>query len=273
MADKESSPDHTLHVYYTRYSSWGARVTLVISYFDIPCTVKMYPFAPAVASAAAGPPAHLGGSLLPVLQTLSSSPGAEDLLVGDSLAICEFLAERYPGRGLWPADGELRARARAAAAQMHAGFSALRDACATDFVGRYTGAGIAAAVGPAAAREARQLVTLWSRARAQTRERLQRLGAADDGFLFGGFSIADAFFWPVLWRFRSYGLPLDGITADGRAWMARMWSDTAVRREAAGYFRQLAEPLSRVAKYDDVFAGNSDIQYDRFAEDWTFPAA
>ncbi|KAL7622550.1 hypothetical protein AAE478_008057 [Parahypoxylon ruwenzoriense] len=264
MADSKGSPDNQpiLHVYFTRYSSWGARVTLIINYFRIPCTMQMY----TLTSSAIAPPTRIAGSFLPVLQPDAKD---EEFLVADSLAICEFLAERHSELNLWPKDPKLRALARTAAAQMHSGFSEIRNTYPTNFVGKYTGN---IPVSDAAAKEIRQIVKLWSKARRNTKKRLQELGEEDEGFLFGGFSIADAFFWPVLWRFRSYQLPLTGISEDGLEWMAKMWNDPAVKLEAKGYFRQAENPLTRVEKYDEPFKGNPNVQYGLFTEDWTFSA-
>lgn len=116
--------------------------------------------------------------------------------IGDSLAICEFLAESSPELHLWPRDRQLRAQARSAAAQMHSGFSALRASFSTNFLARYTGN---VPISAAAQLEIVKMLSLWGEARKSTKEHLAALGEADEGFLFGGFSIADAFFWPVLW--------------------------------------------------------------------------
>ncbi|GAP82791.2 putative glutamine amidotransferase subunit pdxT [Rosellinia necatrix] len=194
-----SKPSYTLHVYYTRYSSWGARVQLVLAHFEIPHTVRYYNFTdPALAAPA-------GLQTLPVLDV--AVPDSPPLRVADSLAICEFLAEQQQqqqqhhqdGRPLWPRDAHLRALARAAAARMHSGFAALRAACPSNFVARFAGPGLPARLPAAAAEDVRRLGELWGGLRAVARERLALLGEADEGFLCGAFSIADAFFWPVLW--------------------------------------------------------------------------
>lgn len=164
-------------------------MTLVLAYFQIPCTIKFC----ALNDPGPAKPARSTGGLLPVLQMDSED---EDSMIGDSLAICEFLAEQNPELHLWPKDVKLRAKARAAAAQMHSGFSEIRNTYATNFLGKYTGK---IPVTEAAAKEIRKMVELWNNARAGTKKRLQELGEEDDGFLFGRFSIADAFFWPVLW--------------------------------------------------------------------------
>ncbi|KAI1371036.1 hypothetical protein F4677DRAFT_450747 [Hypoxylon crocopeplum] len=263
MADNELNSDCTLHVYFTRYSSWGARVALIMAYFRIPCNIKMY----GMNSPAVAPPARLAGGLLPVLQP---DPKDEDFVVMDSLAICEFLAEKHPELHLWPQDPKLRALARTAAAQMHSGFSEIRNTCHTNFFGKYTGK---VPITEAGEKEARRMVEIWSKARVDAKKRLQELGEEDEGFLFGKFCIVDAFFWPVLWRFRSYQLPLTGISEDGLKWMAKMWNDPVMKLEAKEYYRQAQSPLTRIEKYEDIFKGNADIEYGQFSEDWTFNSA
>jgi glutathione S-transferase len=116
--------------------------------------------------------------------------------ISDSLAICEFLAESNPDKHLWPKDRELRAMARSAAAEMHSGFDELRNTYHTNFVAKYTGR---IPVTEQGAKEIKRVLTLWGDARVRTATRLKALGEVDGGYLFGNFSIADSFFWPVLW--------------------------------------------------------------------------
>lgn len=79
---------------------------------------------------------------------------------------------------------------------MHSGFSALRSTFGTNFIARYTGnIPISAEV----RKEVQRILSIWDESRKATKERLLALAEVDEGFLFGGFSIADAFFWPVLW--------------------------------------------------------------------------
>lgn len=120
---------------------------------------------------------------------------SDDVKICDSLAICEFLAESYPELHLWPRDRQLRALARSSAAQMHSGFTALRNSFPTNFLGKYTGN---VPISEDAHKDIVKMLNLWDSARTATKERLAVLGEADEGFLYGGFSIADAFFWPVL---------------------------------------------------------------------------
>ncbi len=135
-----------------------------------------------------------------------------DLTIWDSLAICEHLAERFPKAALWPADPAARALARAAAAEMHAGFPNLRRQLSMDLARRAP-----VALEPATQDEIRRVVTLWLAL-------LDRFGGP---FLAGGWSIADAFYTPVATRFRSYLVDLSAFGDDGRAaaYAARLLSE------------------------------------------------
>ena len=120
------------------------------------------------------------------------------LTVWDSLAICEYVSEQYCGGSLWPRDVGDRARARSVAAEMHSGFGALRTHMSMDIRGRYPEQGAAALARPDVAADVARIRALWS----------ECLAASGGPFLFGGFSIADAFFAPVVTRFRTYAVPL-----------------------------------------------------------------
>ncbi|HEX3700965.1 MAG TPA: glutathione S-transferase family protein [Phenylobacterium sp.] len=124
-----------------------------------------------------------------------------DLVIWDSLAICERLAETYPG--LWPADPAARALARAAAAEMHSGFHSLRGECPMDLAAEPR----VAELSEATHKDLRRLVALWS-------ELLARHGGP---FLAGGWSIADAFYTPVATRIRTYGVKLSDFGDAGPA--------------------------------------------------------
>jgi glutathione S-transferase len=125
-----------------------------------------------------------------------------DLLIADSLAICEYLSDRFPQAKLWPQDIAARALARAAAAEMHSGFAALRKEHGMDLTVRTI-----KAPSDAAAADVRRIVELW-------RAMLDRFGGP---WLAGGWSIADAFYAPVATRFRSYGIDLAAHGDDGSA--------------------------------------------------------
>lgn len=130
--------------------------------------------------------------------------------VWDSLAISEWAAERYPEAGLWPADPTTRALARAAASEMHSGFHALRDLCGMGPQHPIAGEGRSAAPSdPGLDRDLARLVGLWSQMRG-------RFGAKGP-WLFGDWSIADAFFTPVAARVRHYQIDLSAHGDDGTA--------------------------------------------------------
>jgi glutathione S-transferase len=125
----------------------------------------------------------------------------DDTAVWESLAICEYAAERYPDAQLWPAEPHARAHARTISAEMHAGFPALRRAM--PFNVRRTPRPIATD-GDTDADIAR-IAQLWRDARG-------RFGEAGP-FLFGRFSVADAMYAPVAGRFRQYAVDLDPVCA------------------------------------------------------------
>ena len=116
--------------------------------------------------------------------------------VWESIAICEYAAERWPEKHLWPSDRAARAHARSICAEMHAGFAALRAAMPMNCRSRYPGKGRNAAVDADIAR----IEALWG-------DCLKRYGGP---FLFGAFSIADAMYAPVVSRFLTYDVKLVG---------------------------------------------------------------
>lgn len=120
------------------------------------------------------------------------------LTVWDSLAICEYVNEAYAGGRLWPADRAARATARAAAAEMHSGFVALRTHMPMDIRARRFERGAAAMAREDVGADIARIRALWFDALLQS----------SGPFLFGEFSIADAFFAPVLMRFVTYGVEL-----------------------------------------------------------------
>ena len=117
------------------------------------------------------------------------------LTVWDSLAICEYLAEKAPTAHLWPKDAAARALARSASAEMHSGFASLRGECPMDLSLRST-----IELSEATHKDIRRITALFSDLRGRYAE--------DGPFLCGAWSIADAFFTPVATRFRSYGVIL-----------------------------------------------------------------
>ncbi len=126
----------------------------------------------------------------------------DDFTVWDSLAICEYLAERYPDRGLWPEDGRARAVARAVSAEMHSGFTNLRTHMTMNIRRDLRGRGRA----PGVQEDIDRICALW-------RDCRRRFGANGPG-LFGHFTVADAMYAPVTLRFMTYGVELDEVCAE-----------------------------------------------------------
>jgi glutathione S-transferase len=125
----------------------------------------------------------------------------DGLAVWDTLAIAEYLAELFPERQLWPRERAARARARSVCAEMHSGFGALRNACPMNIEARLPEAGaLALRDQPAVRVDLARIVGMWS-------ELLREHGGP---LLFGGFSIADAYYAPVVMRLRTYELPVPG---------------------------------------------------------------
>ncbi len=120
--------------------------------------------------------------------------------IWESLAICETLAERYPNKNLWPKDAKARALARAVSNEMHAGFTALRSSMTCHFLVRYENFPIDQETG----RDIARIVDIWNECR--------RKYGKGGPFLFGKFSIADAMFAPVVYRFLAYDVKVDAVS-------------------------------------------------------------
>ena len=136
--------------------------------------------------------------------------------VWDTLAIAETLADRFPDHPLWPRDPLQRARARSLAAEMHAGFGALRSHCPMNIEAALPAIGERVLAEQAAVRaDLARLDAMWT----------QQLAASGGPFLFGRFGIVDAYYAPVVARVRTYGLPL---SADAQAYVERVWAAPGV---------------------------------------------
>lgn len=137
--------------------------------------------------------------------------------IWDTLAIAEYLHERFPDRGVWPADAQARARARSLCAEMHAGFGALRNLCPMNIEASLPDVGRRLwAEHPELKRDVERIDALW----------VDQLQASGGPCLFGSFSAADAFFAPVCMRATSYGLPVSGAS---RAYIERLIKRPAMR--------------------------------------------
>jgi glutathione S-transferase len=195
------------------YSSWSMRPWLLLTRFGIPFeTVQIWLYQP---------------DTWEQIKRYSSSGLVPCLIDGerriwDSLAIVEYLAEKFPKQPLWPRDPDARATARAVTAEMHAGFTELRRHMPMNIRNRYPGKGRNDAVD----RDIGRIQALWD-------ECLQRFGSGGK-YLFGEFCIADAFYAPVVFRFATYDVKLSGAAA---GYVERMLATPALQqlaREAAG---------------------------------------
>lgn len=176
------------------WSSWSMRPALVLRRIGAPFTETLIPLRQPDTSARLKP--YSPGGQVPVLKD-------GELTVWDSLAICEYLADRFRDKALWPADVARRALGRAAVAQMHSGFASLRGECPMDLKAEPDTFDLTEAT----AEDVRKVVRLWSELRA-------RYGA-DGPFLLGAWSIADAYYTPVATRLRTYGVALTDYGDDG----------------------------------------------------------
>lgn len=190
-----------LYVGNKRISSWSLRPYLALSHAGAPFETRTV-FLDRPESKA---------------ELLKVSPSArvpvlhhDGLVIHDSLAICEYAHELFPAARLWPEDRAARARARSLAAEMHAGFTALRQHMPMDLLGRRPGVGHV----PEALADARRVQEIWREA----------VAASGGPFLFGAFTIADAMYAPVACRFATYGVELD---AASRAYAAAIFAHPA----------------------------------------------
>jgi glutathione S-transferase len=144
------------------------------------------------------------------------------LVVWDSLAICEYLADAFPETNLWPSDSAERAHARSISAEMHSGFQSLRGQMPMNVRAQ----GRKVPTTPELAADIARIGAIWRGCRGRARAR--------GPFLFGDFSIADAMFGPVAFRFATYGVALEPLAREYaealRATPAlRAWGDAAAR--------------------------------------------
>lgn len=202
----------TLYIANKNYSSWSLRPWVLMKHLGLPFDEQLVVFGE--------------GSNWDAFRRFSPNGRVPclrdgDTVVWDSLAIAEYLAESHAG--VWPSDRTARAWARCASAEMHSGFSTLRNEC-----GMSCGIRVRLhAIGPALQADIARISELWS-------EGLSRFGGP---FLAGSdFTAVDAFYAPVVFRFQTYGLPAEGAVA---AYVQRMLALPAMRE---WYTAALAEP-------------------------------
>ena len=171
-----------LYIGNRRFSSWSLRAWLVLKRAGIEFETRLIPLHAGETRSAIS--AISPGGTVPALHT-------DDGIIWDSLAISEWAAERNPE--LWPRQDMLRSRARSAAAMMHAGFFSLREHCPMDLTrdGEYKD------LDDATLMDIAVMQALW-----------HDVGSSSGPYLFGEWTIADAFFTPAASRFRSYAVSL-----------------------------------------------------------------
>ena len=207
----------TLVIANKNYSSWSMRPWVLLRGREIPFRERMIKFE------SQDWRKHIGelspSGLVPVLW--EGKPGT-GFATWDTLAIAERLHELFPGRGIWPADSEARARARSAAAEMHSGFRSLRSAMPMNIRSRYSGKGMNEGV----AKDISRIESLWSSLRKNSGE--------SGPYLFGELSAADAFYAPIATRFVTHGVALKGAAKEYQRVLldspaVKAWSADAVK--------------------------------------------
>jgi glutathione S-transferase len=183
-----------LYIGNKNYSSWSMRPWVMLRQAGIPFDEVMVRFdafsADSQFKQRLGPISPAGK--VPVLVD-------GDLIIWDTLAIAEYVAEQHPQLGLWPADRAARARARSVCAEMHSGFQALRGACMMNIEADLPDVGaLVWRDKPAVRADVQRLVEMWS----------GLLAEHGGPMLFGDFSIADAYYAPVCMRLKTYALPV-----------------------------------------------------------------
>ena len=193
-------PTPTLYIGNKNYSSWSMRPWVLLKQLGIPFEEALVRFDDMQADS-------------PFKQAiLQVNPAGrvpvlvdEGFAVWDTLAITEYVADKYPGKGVWPQDPKRRARARSVVAEMHSGFSALRSACPMNIEASLPQVGaLLWRDKPEVRADVQRIAGMWT----------QLLEEHGGPMLFGEFSAADAFYAPVCMRIRTYALPVPGAVMD-----------------------------------------------------------
>lgn len=218
------------------YSSWSLRPWILMCELGIPFDEEVIPLRRADTKARIL--ARSGAGKCPVLID-------GDVTVWESLAIIEYVAEKFPAKAVWPADAKARAHARAASNEMHAGFQPLRAACPMNLGKRFAPRDF----GPDVAASVARIEELWRDARS-------RFGSKTGGpFLYGPFTAADAMFAPVVTRLDTYQI---AVASDTRAYMDAILATAAFREWKAG---ALAEPRDwDIPEYEE---GHTPVEADQ----------
>jgi glutathione S-transferase len=224
--DTERAPRMTLKLVLANkaYSSWSLRPWILLVHFKILFEEIVIPLD--LPSTRAAILEHSPTAKVPAL---IDGP----ITIWESLAIIEYIAEKYPRKAIWPRAKAARAHARAISSEMHAGFQSLREQCPTNF--RRPVKRIDFTAGTLA--DVARIEAAWAEAR-------KRFGKAGP-FLFGRFSAADAMFAPVVNRLHVYDAPVNKATRD---YMNAMMALPAWK----AWIRDGEAEEWRIAKYESV---------------------
>lgn len=208
------------------YSSWSLRPWILLKAHHIAFEEDLIPldtpeFRPRVN-------AYHAGSTVPILVD-------GDVTVWESLAIMEYVADRFPAKAIWPKDVKARAFARVIANEMHAGFRGLRGACPMNLRKRYAEMDR----GDLVAKDVARSTSLLKQA-------LERFGkpSGQGPFLFGAFTAADAMYAPLISRFQTYSIKVDPVI--------RAYMDAIFDHPAFVEWQKAAMENTQIVPHDEV---------------------
>jgi glutathione S-transferase len=192
--------EFTIYIANKNYSSWSLRGWLLLKHVGVPFNEVLIPLRQATTRTEIL--RHSPSGRVPALRH-------GDVTIWESLAIGEYLAERFPEKRLWPENAEARAVARAVSAEMHSGFAALRSHLPMNMRSSFPNRGVT----PEAQADINRITAAW-------RDCRKRFGEGGP-FLFGHFTVADAMYAPVVSRFRTYKVELD---EEGQRYGDAIWA-------------------------------------------------
>jgi glutathione S-transferase len=219
-----------LYIGSKNYSSWSMRAWVLLKQAGIPFEEALVRFDSFDADSA------FKRSLQGVSPTGRVPVLVDDgFAIWDTLAIAEYLAEKFPDRQFWPRDAKERARARSVCAEMHSGFTGLRSNCPMNIEASLSQAGaLLWRDKPAVRSDVQRIVSMWT----------ELLEQHQGPMLFGEYSTADAYFAPVCMRLKNYALPVPGHITDYIRRVSALpgvkaWIDEALAEKD---FRDFEEP-------------------------------
>lgn len=195
----------TLIIGNKKYSSWSLRPWILMKQSGIPFSEILIPLYREDSDARIAE--HSPAGKVPILKDGATA-------VWDSLSIAEYLNEKFPELGLWPKDAKARTLARSVSAEMHSGFADLRNECPMNVLRAPAPLSLSAET----LEDIRRIQDIWTECRSKF--------GKDGPFLFGRFTIADAMYAPVVFRFSRYAIPM---SAEAKAYADAILGLPAVR--------------------------------------------